>query len=71
MSGDTNPKDPKAPSKTGIETHTVSELVYRLLDPDNVPTWKAFSTTLYQKTDPDTWTDYANVEYIHNNLHVS
>jgi tyrosinase len=54
---------------TGIQTHTVSELVYRLLDPGNVPTWKAFSTTLYQKTDPDTWTDYANIEYIHNNLH--
>ncbi|KAI9690843.1 MAG: hypothetical protein M1822_008462 [Bathelium mastoideum] len=55
--------------KTGIQKHTVSELVYRLLDPGNVPTWKAFSTTLYQKTDPDTWTDYANIEYIHNNLH--
>ncbi|KAI9665826.1 MAG: hypothetical protein M1821_003760 [Bathelium mastoideum] len=56
-------------SKTKIETHAVSELVYRLLGPGNVPTWKAFSTTLYQKTDPDTWTDYANIEYIHNNLH--
>lgn len=64
-----DPKDPNARSKTGIEQHTISELVYRLLDPDNVPTWKAFSTTLYQKTDPNTWTDYANVEYIHNNLH--
>lgn len=58
-------------NKTGLQDKTVSDLVYRLLDPGAaVPTWKAFATTKYQKTDPNDWGDYINIEMVHNNLHV-
>ena len=57
-------------NKTGLKQKTVSDLVYRLLNPGAVPTWKAFATTEYQTTNPNKWEDYVNLEMIHNNLHV-
>jgi hypothetical protein len=64
----TQMKDDSDP--TGIRQHPLGDLVYRLLDPKIEQSWKAFATTKYQKTGP-AWTDYINIEYIHNNLHVS
>lgn len=61
--------DDKDKGHAELSKKTVSDLVYRLLA--SVTDWDAFSTTKFRKDNPTEWTDYVNLEYIHNNLHVS
>ena len=47
----------------------IQDVVYRLFS-DNWKSWKQFSTTQYNKSEPPVGQDFLSLEFIHNNIHV-
>lgn len=49
---------------------SIATAVERLFAPDNHQSWESFATTAYNSGDSSD-TGFMNLEYIHNNIHVS
>lgn len=56
--------------KTSISSHSIGDLVYRLLSPEYASTYRDFASTISSNQKPPmNWQGYLSLEMIHNNLH--
>ena len=58
------------PPEKEINKHAVSDIVYRILAPGSLSTYKDFATTDGRPEQVNNWTCFLSLEYIHDSLHV-